>query len=230
MTAWHRLTHLIQRIIAYALLGILICTFILPKGITRTSYAPGANSDSNSFVEVDQVAKAGATNDPFLFRQIQISHFSYAYFHIDENSTPASVHSKYFASNRLRKSSSSSRILPKTKSLPDKKRCSTIVLAYDPGIPKIWRLAVIRYFKLWFSKIQRIMFTVALPQQIPHWKYKKFQVSVIHFWMVCTDNFFCATWRITAWMRDILQMPDTQGVLMFTPKGTARYKYFQGRN
>ncbi len=133
MTAWHRLTHLIQRIIAYALLGILICTFILPKGITRTSYAPGANSDSNSFVEVDQVAKAGATNDPFLFRQIQISHFSYAYFHIDENSTPASVHSKYFASNRLRKSSSSSRILPKTKSLPDKKRCSTIVLAYDPG-------------------------------------------------------------------------------------------------
>ena len=133
MTAWHRLTHLIQRIIAYALLGILICTFILPKGITRTSYAPGVDADNNSFFGVNQVAKAGATNDPFLFRQIQISHISYAYFHVEENSTPASIHSKYFANKRPRKSSSSSRISPKTKSLPDKKQCSTIVLAYDPG-------------------------------------------------------------------------------------------------
>jgi hypothetical protein len=131
MTTWHRLTQLIHRTIAYALLGILICTFILPKGSTRTSYTSGANADSNLFFEDNQIANAGATNDPFHF--IQISHFSYAYFHVEENSTTASIHSKYFANKRPRKSSSSSRISPKTKLIPDKKQCSTIVLAYDPG-------------------------------------------------------------------------------------------------
>ena len=141
----HQFTHIKRRIIASALLGVLMCTFLLPEQVYASvgrDTRPKLNNSLIAELKVETNSAIDVPNPFILAGQSSLSRFE---FNSGLFSTTETLNTHSVFTRPPRKASLSVRICPKVRSVLDRKQYAPEIISYDFGdikglMPKSSRL------------------------------------------------------------------------------------------